>query len=49
MYMLDGTWITMVALSSGRFMRDLSALPPGLHDMLPKAVFTLLFRNSDPT
>ena len=38
MCMLCGMWFTMAALSSGRFMRDLSALSTGLRDMASGAL-----------
>ena len=39
MCMLDGVWFTVAALSSGRFMRDLSALLTSLRDMASAALF----------
>ena len=36
---LGGMWFTMAALSSGRFMRDLSSLPTGLRDMACDSLF----------
>ena len=39
MCILDGMWFTMAALSSGRFMRDLSALPTCLSGIASAALF----------
>ena len=37
--MMDGGWSTMAALLSGRFMRELNALPTGLLDVASAALF----------
>ena len=41
MCMLGGMWFNIAALSSGRLMRDLSALPTGLRDMASAILFFL--------